>query len=64
MRCLSLKETADELRSGEFRLKQRNLEVILFLTTAYVKENRKLLLCKWSDARLFSRALFVTSTAK
>src|SRR6266478_6604352 len=54
MRSLSLNRNCKWTEKREFRLKQRNLELILFLTRACVKENRKLFLCKkWSDGGFY-----------
>src|SRR6266478_461857 len=54
MRSLSLNRNCKWTEKREFRLKQRNLELILFLTRACVKGNRKLFLCKkWSDGGFY-----------
>ena len=49
MRSLSFKETANGLYKREFRLKQRNLELILFFESTCVKDIRKILLSRRKD---------------
>ena len=48
---LVLKRNYEWTEKREFRLKQRNPEVIRFLMRACVKENRNPFLCRWSDCR-------------
>src|SRR6266700_6458576 len=48
MRSLAFKETTVWTTKRGSRLKQRNLNVSLFLSSGGVKENRKILLCKKS----------------
>jgi hypothetical protein len=46
MRSLAFKETAFETAKRESRLKRRNHNMSLFLSSRGVKDNRKILLCK------------------